>query len=234
MFAIEGCTIPPDIFSRRNRKKFSVFLRVTVHHLFLELGAKQQFSVLEVILDACPHVTNIFFLDDTILEYLPLLDRLECLRRLTIDVSTLFAPGAIDFATYNPPPGMIEGLALMLHLTHIDFNLPSDIAALHARIQPNTQLRCIVFLTFMPPSDPLPNPDDIRVLCIAQTDFRRDWYRGATNGRDFWALADIATKQARKVDHTHYCLSESYGPPSNHTFPGSLYYISEMHQSWFL
>ncbi|KAF7369649.1 hypothetical protein MVEN_00295900 [Mycena venus] len=199
----------------------------SVRHIFLELEQDQKISVVDAILTACPHVTNIFVFDNPTPEYLPILSRLPRLLRLATDLPPLFSPGVIDFGAplfrnlthlelIDGSRDLPADLTVMPNLTHIAFNVDSGIAALHAQIQANTQLRCIAFLRRSGFAEISPIPEDARFLCIQQTNFRADWLRGATIGVDYWELADafIAAKQAGKIDRSQYCISDTDRDPS--------------------
>ncbi|KAF7369654.1 hypothetical protein MVEN_00296400 [Mycena venus] len=220
--------IPLDTLLKKISTEAGSLVPSSVRHIFLELEEDQKISAVEAILAACPGVTNIFVLDDLTPEYLPILSRLPCLLRLTIDVPPLFSPGVIDFGAplfrnlthlelVDGSRDLPSDIGLIPNLTHIAFNIDSGIATLHGRIQANAQLRCIAFLhTSVALAETSPISEDTRFLCIRQTNFRADWIRGATIGVDYWALADafIAAKQAGKVDRSQYCISDTDRNPS--------------------
>ncbi|KAJ7909979.1 hypothetical protein B0H13DRAFT_618153 [Mycena leptocephala] len=219
---------PLDIWLEAISKKSASFVESSVSHIFLDSDSADgtELSVLDVIL--APRVKNLFCFDASAPRYLPVLDRLQCLSRLTIDVGPLFAPDAIDFTAPlfrnlthleflddgdGLPSDIGPGLALIPNLTHVAFNSVTDVAALHASVRTNMRLRCIVFFTL---SETHLDSDDTRVLGIHQTNFRVDWLRGAATGEDYWALADafIAAKHAGKVDRSLYSISDTDEPES--------------------
>ncbi|KAF7369641.1 hypothetical protein MVEN_00295100 [Mycena venus] len=220
--------VPLDILLNKIPPESGSFFESSVHHIFVDLDQEQKISILDTILAASPRVTNLFILDDLTPQQLPSLGRLDGFLCFTIDLSPLFAPTAIDFGAslfrnlthlelLDGSHDLPSDITVIPKLTHIAFNISSGIASLHARIQPNTQLRCIVFLqTTQPLAETSPVSDDVRFLCIRQTNFRVDWLRGATTGVDYWTLADafIAAKQAGRVDRFQYCISDTDRDPS--------------------
>jgi hypothetical protein len=234
--------VPLDILLAVISKKSASFVESSFSHIFVEED-EIELSILDAIL--APRVKNLFFFGNPTPECLPMLDRLQCLDCITIDLQSLFAPGAVDFMAPlfrnlthlellddcgGLPSNIGAGLALIPHLTHVAFNPIGGIAALHASVRTNMRLRCIVFFTL---AKTHPDSDDARFLCIQQTNFRVDWLRGAATGEDYWMLADafIAAKQAGKVDRRR--CSFRCGLHS-HTFIGSLYSISDTDylESW--
>ncbi|KAF7369642.1 hypothetical protein MVEN_00295200 [Mycena venus] len=219
--------IPVDILLTKISTRSGSFIGSSVLHIFLELEGVHPASVVDIILTACPCITNLFVLEEFTPQYLPTLNRLECLLRLTIDPLPLFPPSVVDFGAplfrrlthlelIDGSRDLPSDITLMPNLTHIAFNINSGIAALHVRIQANTQLRCIAFLHRSGVAEISPISEDARFLCIQQTNFRADWLHGATIGVDYWELADafIAAKQAGKIDRSQYCISDTDRDPS--------------------
>ncbi|KAJ7615195.1 hypothetical protein DFH06DRAFT_1367255 [Mycena polygramma] len=219
--------IPRDLLLQAIREKppSSSFFSSVVKHIYLDDppgAAPLQLSDVETILAACCRCSDLFVAwSQASLRFVPVLNRLECLRRLTVDLRSLFEFTPIDSAqpflrnlthlelldSYELS-GHPAGLVLLPHLTHVAFNdaIPSA-AALHAGLQTNTRLQCIIFFSEEPVE---PEAEDDRFVAIEQTDFQLDWIRGATGGRDHWALADnfIATKRAGRLDKSLYWISD--------------------------
>ncbi|KAJ6589695.1 hypothetical protein B0H19DRAFT_1104528 [Mycena capillaripes] len=224
--------MPLDILLNTISKKPALFFESSVTHVFLGLNSEDgmDLSLLELLLAVCPHIENLFLSDTSVPEYLPLVSQLQSLVHLTMELRPLFPHRAIDFSaplfrnvTHLEllddcdilPSDTGSSLALIPNLTHVAFNAVwGDVAAmqaLHARIRTDACLRCIVFFR----SDVVlmggPDFEDIRCMCIVQSNFRADWLRGAATGDDYWALAEafIAAKQAGKVDRYLYCIDDS-------------------------
>ncbi|KAJ7602246.1 hypothetical protein DFH06DRAFT_369329 [Mycena polygramma] len=219
--------IPRDLLLRTIQKKSptSSFFSSVVKHIYLDNppgAAPLQLSDVETILAACCRCSDLFVAwSQASLQFVPVLNRLECLRRLTIDLRSLFDFTPIDCTqpflrnlthlelldSYELS-GHPAGLALLPHLTHLAFNdaIPTA-AALHAGLQTNTHLQCLIFFSEEPME---PEAEDDRFVAIEQTDFQLDWIRGATGGRDHWALADnfIAAKRAGRLDKSLYWISD--------------------------
>ncbi|KAJ7615237.1 hypothetical protein DFH06DRAFT_1367299 [Mycena polygramma] len=219
--------IPRDLLLQAIREKppSSGFFSSVVKHIYLDDppgAAPLQLSDVETILAACCRCSDLFVAwSQASLRFVPVLNRLECLRRLTVDLRSLFEFTPIDSAqpflrnlthlelldSYELS-GHTAGLALLPHLTHVAFNdaIPSA-AALHAGLQTNMRLQCIIFFSEEPVE---PEAEDDRFVAIEQTDFQLDWIRGATGGRDHWALADsfIAAKRAGRLDRSFYWISD--------------------------
>ncbi|KAJ7615768.1 hypothetical protein DFH06DRAFT_1013182 [Mycena polygramma] len=235
---IEGFPlIPRDLLLQLIRVKPPSFFASAVKHFFLDDSPTTlplKLSDVDTILAACSRLSNLFVSWRRVsLQLVPTLNRLESLRRLTIDLESLFEFSAIDFTqpflrniTYlelldsYELSGHPTGLALLPHLTHIAFNdmMPS-VAAMHAGVRTNTRLQCIVFFS----EDRVePEAEDDRFVGIEQTDFQVDCIRGATGGRDHWALADnfIAAKRlpVRACSVAAHC---------GRALLGSLYWISD-------
>ncbi|KAJ6505747.1 hypothetical protein C8R47DRAFT_1102329 [Mycena vitilis] len=217
--------IPRDLLLQAIVKKHPSFFSAAVEHIYLDDPAATlslQLSDVDTILSACSRLSNLFVAwREASLQFVPILNRLECLRRLTIDLESLFGSSPIDFTQpflrnvthlelmdSGELSGHATGLALLPHLTHIAFNdLWPTAPAMHTRVRTNTRLQCIIFFS----EDSVgPDVEDDRFVGIEQTDFQVDWIRGATGGRDHWALADnfIAAKRAGRLPRSLYRISD--------------------------
>ncbi|KAJ7602004.1 hypothetical protein DFH06DRAFT_1399769 [Mycena polygramma] len=202
------------------RDKPPSFFSAAVKHVFLEDSPAPlplKLSQVETILSACSRLSSLFVSCSRVLDslqFIPVLDRLECLRHLSINLESLFEFTPINFAQpflrnvthlelsdiyydlSDHPTGLVEGLALLPHLTHVGFYpvIPTA-AALHALVRANIRLQCIVFLC---DEKVEPESEDDRFVGIAPTDFKSNWVRSVTGGNDYWVLAErfIAAKRA--------------------------------------
>ncbi|KAJ6556313.1 hypothetical protein B0H19DRAFT_1262391 [Mycena capillaripes] len=232
--------VPVTVLLNKIRNSSPSFTNSAVRCIFLDGASLLDPSTFNTIIGACPRVWNLFLYAVAIPEHAAALDTLQCLHRLTVDLEQLCRTGAIQFTRplfhnlthleildCSSPRlsfDLCTGLAFMPHLTHIAFNSTyrwrnpdmSFIHAWHQIVQPNTRLQFLVFL--MPSLAPLnlvdmaqPNPEDIRVVCITQTDFRLDWLRSAAGGDDYWTLAEafVAAKRAGRVAQSLYCISDN-------------------------
>ncbi|KAJ7652664.1 hypothetical protein DFH06DRAFT_1048238, partial [Mycena polygramma] len=141
---IEGFPlIPRDLLLQAIRDKPPSFFPSAVKHIFLDdwpVTLPLQLSEVETILGACSRLSSLFgSCPRTLnsLQFIPALDRLECLHHLFINLESLFEFTPIDFAQpflrnvthleladihydfSNHPTGLGEGLALLPHLTHL-------------------------------------------------------------------------------------------------------------------
>ncbi|KAJ7652668.1 hypothetical protein DFH06DRAFT_922916, partial [Mycena polygramma] len=131
---IEGFPlIPRDHLLQSIVEKQPSFFSAAVKHIYLDDPAV---TLPLEFLAACSRLPNLFVSwREASLQFVPILNRLECLRRLTIDLESLFEFSPIDFAqpflrnvthlelldSYELS-GHPTGLALLPHLTHIAFN----------------------------------------------------------------------------------------------------------------
>jgi hypothetical protein len=207
------------------RAKGVPFFRSSVTHIFFEHWLVPP---LKTVLEGCPLVKTLYFAPphhDP--EYLPILNRLECLHRLTLD-DALFGDDPLDFSQplfrnlthleisdyYDDDMGanIGEGLGMGMvpHLTHLAFNTTEVDAGMHPQIRAHSRLKCIVFLishstarrTLLP--DRHPDSDDDRFVLIQQRNIRRGWFRGAAGRRDYWELAEefLAARRAGTIART--------------------------------
>ncbi|KAJ7758882.1 hypothetical protein B0H14DRAFT_3895977 [Mycena olivaceomarginata] len=173
-------------------------------------------------------------------EYLPILNRLECLRRLTLD-DALFGDAPLDFSQ-----------PLFRHLTHLEIldsyddgddmgnaNIGGASARAWSRIShtsPSTPpwppRRCTRRPAHTPAwnascfSSPTrtarrtllparhPDSDDDRFVLVQQRNFRRGWFRGAAGRRDYWELAEefLAARRAGTIARSQYCTFDPEDP----------------------
>ncbi|KAK6987682.1 hypothetical protein R3P38DRAFT_2574709 [Favolaschia claudopus] len=157
-----------------------------------------------------------------------ILHELRFLQRLTISRSSLFLPEAVDFnapflsgVTHfellddyfdvdNEPQDrkFIAGINQMPKLTHLAFNVKGGIPEVHDLFYMNKRFECFVF--FEPIGGRIRiHMEDIRFVYIYPISHREDWLRGASEGRDYWTLAEefIAGKRAKVIDRA--CLASS-------------------------
>jgi len=208
------------------------FLESVVRHIFLEPDTgTHELSTVRPLFSACPLVINLCLDGDTHPQLLPVLGRLKCLQRLTLDLGPLFGRNAPNFThqlfrnlthlellgTCSPrhlPPNLGIGLTPIPHLTHVAFNTFVDIPIIHAMVRANASLQCIVFLTTGADDmyvvfHAVPDSEDVRLVCIGHPNRRVDWVRGAVAGNDYWARADafIAAKRSGRVTRSLYYIS---------------------------
>ncbi|KAJ7154489.1 hypothetical protein C8R46DRAFT_1227325 [Mycena filopes] len=106
------------------------------------------------------------------------------------------------------------GVALMPALTHISFYSKDICATLHPLFRTTLAgLQCIVFLSLSDDvesydDDVRPYSDDDRFVLVMPIDFVDDWMRGATDGQDYWSLADelIAARAAGTMDRSRFII----------------------------
>ncbi|KAJ7758883.1 hypothetical protein B0H14DRAFT_3511553 [Mycena olivaceomarginata] len=197
-----------DPLLEKIRTKGVPFFRSSVTHIFFEPWLVPP---LKTVLEACPLVKTLYFAPPHHNpEYVPILNRLECLHRLTLD-DALFGDDPLDFSQplfrnlthleildyYDDDMGanIGEGLGMGMipHLTHLALNTTAADTAMHPEIRAHSRLECIVFLishatarrTLLPKRHP--DSDDDRFVLIQQRNFRRGWFRGAAGRRDYWS-----------------------------------------------
>jgi hypothetical protein len=229
-----------DPLLEKIRTKGVPFFRSSVTHIFFEHWLVPP---LKTVLEACPLVKTLYFAPSHHNpEYLPILNRLECLHRLTLD-DALFGDEPFDFAQplfrnlthleildyYDDDMGanIGEGLGMVPHLTHLALNTTAADTAMHPQIRAHSRLECIVFLishatarrTLLPKRHP--DSDDDRFVLIQQRNFCRGWFRGAAGRRDYWELADefLAARRAGTIARTPVPFRIKLLPP--HPRPSS-------------
>ncbi|KAK6995724.1 hypothetical protein R3P38DRAFT_3074769 [Favolaschia claudopus] len=195
-----------------------------------ELSPIPEDLALSVTLHFCSDVTNLFLGANTCIvpKGMKILHELRYLQRLTINSSSLFLPEAVDFAApflsgvthlellddyfdvENEPRDrkFIAGINQMPQLTHLAFNVKGGIPEVHDLFYMNKRFQCFVF--FEPIGGRIRiHMEDIRFVYIYPISHREDWLRGATEGRDYWTLAEefIAGKRAKVIDRHSYFAS---------------------------
>ncbi|KAJ6537758.1 hypothetical protein B0H19DRAFT_1180834 [Mycena capillaripes] len=212
--------VPVNILLKAAAARPASFLESAVRYILLrETTEPLRPTVVNGILAACPRVTSLWHSGG--IPRLNALADLQCLRHLAIEVRPLFTPTEVDFThslfrnithleLFDDSASLsnkaIDGLALMPHLTHIAFHLfrEPNSARLHAVLQINAELHCIVFLSARwMHEDPIhPYSDDERFVCMIRPDPFVDWLRGVDGGEDHWARAEafIAARRAGTVD----------------------------------
>lgn len=179
-----------DPLLEKIRTKGLPFFRSSVTHIFVEHWL---IPPLKIVLEACPLVKTLYFAPPHYNpEYLPILNRLESLYRLTLD-SVVFGDEPFDFSQplfrnlthleildyYDDYMGanIGESLGMIPHLTHLALNTTEVDPAMHPQIRANSHLKCIVFLIchvtvkrkLLP--DHHPDSDDDRFVLIQRRNF---------------------------------------------------------------
>ncbi|KAJ7155042.1 hypothetical protein C8R46DRAFT_1296111 [Mycena filopes] len=219
-------TIPIQRLLKIISAKPSSFFESACRYLLIQQDATN--GTLDLILTACRQVTHC-------LSGFPMKSNLDTLNtlgyfsRLTIDVCGLFHPQVIDFQaalfrnvthleiiespTSDEKAASYTGVALMPALTHISFFSIHICAALHPLFRTTLKgLQCIVSISPTDvesyDDDVRPYSDDDRFVLLKPIDFVDDWMRGATDGQDYWSLADtlIAARAAGTMDRRHYLV----------------------------
>ncbi|KAJ6505833.1 hypothetical protein C8R47DRAFT_917162, partial [Mycena vitilis] len=141
---IEGFPlIPRDLLLQATGERQPSFLSAAVKHMYLDsfdnpaVTLPLKLSEVDTILGACARLSNLYVAWRGVesLQYVPILNRLGGLHRLTIDLESLFEFGPIDFAqpflrnvrhlqlldSWELSDHYTD-LVLLPHLTHIAFN----------------------------------------------------------------------------------------------------------------
>ncbi|KAJ7808792.1 hypothetical protein B0H14DRAFT_3761001 [Mycena olivaceomarginata] len=196
-------SIAPDTLRSLIHSKSPTFFRDSVRHLNLIEPEAEDVS----ILTACSAIENLW------LGAHPSINILEInlpLKRLHCALYSLFRDASIDFThcfftsiTHLEIVNVAQNIELEVwcaltrlpHLTHLAFNSYSYLEMCLTILLTWENLRAL----------------EPRLVVIACSDFREDWVRGATLGRDYWSQAEdfIAKRRSRKIDPLEYYISES-------------------------
>ncbi|KAF7367202.1 hypothetical protein MSAN_00980500 [Mycena sanguinolenta] len=193
-----------------------------VKYLFIDDESIEVTDVEEWLL-ACPGITNLYAQFGCTPTILPSISSFTDITHLTIDVRALsgttvplplfLAVTHLELLDFTDEGDTVDrvcpNLSSMPCLTHMALNMYLDTLLSHAALCANTQLRCIVFLSTMAPSDGSPLLDDSRFVCIQEeVRYYTDWLNGAVFGEDYWSLADafLAARHAGTISRSRYLI----------------------------
>ncbi|KAJ7735674.1 hypothetical protein B0H14DRAFT_3168523 [Mycena olivaceomarginata] len=219
-------SIAPDTLRSLIHSKSPTFFRDSVRHLSLIEPEAEDVS----ILTACSAIENLW------LGAHPSINILEInlpLKRLHCALYSLFRDASIDFThrfftsithleivnvAQNIEVEVWSALTRLPHLTHLAFNSYSYLEMCLAILLTWEHLHALVILSLFDIGEKSLEQHNVpelaqesRLVVIACSDFREDWVRGATLGRDYWSQAEdfIAKRRSRKIDPLEYYISES-------------------------
>lgn len=210
---------PVDVLLGLISKKPPSFFGTSVHHLLIDDMEDFDLATLHTIASACCSVTDLF-LNVSISPLLPVIHRLNSLRRLGISLEGLFCRAMFDFGhrafaniTHleifdQKAIDLSDKLSPLLNLTHLAFGFNGSLRTAARVLQNYPKLLYLIFVTVWME---LERPDVQRCTALAEDgrfivadreSFRDDWLLGAQSGMDFWARAEafVAQRRAGKID----------------------------------
>ncbi|KAJ7445066.1 hypothetical protein FB451DRAFT_1568205 [Mycena latifolia] len=200
------------------------FLATSVRYLYLWPRREHHRANMEVVLPACTGVTSLL-ISPKETEFCRSLGDMSCLRRLTVNIRSLFKQYPEGFAhplfrnithleVFDTQSAHAwEELALVPNLTHFAFRndtflgkAAGTILAACPRLQYLVCASHPMFIRLAAQACARLASSDPRFVVVEVVDFERDWMRGALWGKDAWARAEafVAAKRAGKVDSSEY------------------------------